>query len=68
LFIPLIVCFVLAANLFPDMSDYIDLKFEGVPYQANVEMLCAFGFLVFSTYFLDRLCRFAQYRKIVGWF
>lgn len=58
----------MAANIFPDISEFIDLKFDGVPYEANIQMLSAFGFLVFSTYFLDRLCRFAQYKKVVGWF
>ena len=62
------ICFVLTANLFPDISDYLDLKFEGVPYEANIKMLGAFGFLTLSTYFLDRFCRFAQYKRVVGWF
>jgi hypothetical protein len=66
--IPLVVCFVLTANLFPDLSEMIDLKFDNVPYTANLKLLGAFGFLTFSTYFLDRLCRFAQYKKVVGWF
>lgn len=66
--IPLVACFVLTANLFPDLSDMIDLKFDNVPYSANIEMLGAFGFLTFATYFLDRFCRFAQYKKVVGWF
>lgn len=64
----MIICFVLTANLFPDLSEMIDLKFDNVPYEANLKMLAAFGFLTFSTYFLDRFCRFAQYKKIVGWF
>lgn len=68
MFIPLIVCFILTANVFPDLSEYMDLKFEGVPYEANVKMLLAFGFLTVSTYVLDRLCRFGQYKRIVGWF
>jgi hypothetical protein len=46
----------------------IDLKFDNVPYIANLKMLGAFGFLTFSTYFLDRFCRFAQYKKVIGWF
>lgn len=50
------------------MSEYLDLKFEGIPYEANIKMLMAFGFLTFSTYFLDRLCRFGQYKRVVGWF
>ena len=66
--IPLLVCFVLTANLFPDLSEMIDLKFDNVPYEANLKMLAAFAFLTFSTYFLDRLCRFAQYKKVIGWF
>lgn len=66
--IPLVICFVLTANIFPEMSEYIDLKFKDIPYEANIKMLQAFGFLTFSTYFLDRLCRFAQYKKVVGWF
>ena len=66
--IPLVICFVLTANLLPDLSEYIDLKFEGVPFEANLKMLYAFAFLTISTYFLDRLCRFAQYRRVVGWF
>ena len=66
--IPLVICFVLTANLLPDVSEYIDLKFEGIPFEANLKMLYAFAFLTLSTYFLDRLCRFAQYRRVVGWF
>ena len=62
------MCFVLTADLLPDVSVYFDLKYDGVPYEANLEMLTAFGFLTLSTYFLDRLCRFAQYRRVVGWF
>ena len=27
LVIPLVICFVLTANIFPDMSEYLDLKF-----------------------------------------
>lgn len=66
--IPLVICFVLTANIFPDMSEYLDLKYDGIPYEANMKMLAAFGILTFSTYFLDRLCRFAQYKRVVGWF
>jgi len=33
-----------------------------------MEMLTVFGFMVISTYMLERLCRFAQYREFVGWF
>ena len=62
------ICFVLTANLLPDVSEFIDLKFEGIPFEANLKMLYAFAFLTLSTYFLDRLCRFAQYRRVVGWF
>lgn len=31
-------------------------------------MLVVFGVLVGGTYILDRLCRFAQYKEMVGWF
>lgn len=66
--IPLVICFVLTANMLPDLSEYIDLKFEGIPFEANLKMLYAFAFLTTSTYFLDRFCRFAQYKRVVGWF
>lgn len=66
--IPLLICFILTANFFPELSDYIDLKYEGVPFEANIKMLYAFAFMTVSTYMLDRLCRFAQYRRVIGWF
>jgi hypothetical protein len=50
------------------MSEFIDLKYDGIPFEANIKMLYAFGFMTFSTYFLDRMCRFAQYKKVIGWF
>ena len=50
------------------MSAYIDLKYDGIPFEANLKMLYAFGFMTFSTYFLDRMCRFAQYKRVIGWF
>jgi len=62
LIIPLVVCFIMTVNIFPDLTYLFDLKYEGVPYHANLEMLTVFGFMVFSTYMLERLCRFAQYR------
>jgi hypothetical protein len=68
LIIPLIICFILTANVFPELSEFADLKFEGIPLAAHGEMLAVFGALVFSTYLLDRLCRFAQYKEFVGWF
>ena len=52
----------MTANIFPDLTTLFDLKYEGVPYNANLEMLTVFGFMVFSTYMLERLCRFGQYR------
>jgi hypothetical protein len=52
----------MTVNIFPDLTYLFDLKYEGVPYHANLEMLTVFGFMVFSTYMLERLCRFAQYR------
>ena len=45
-----------------------DLKYEGISYGANIEMLVVFGFMVVSNYLLERLCRFAQYKEFVGWF
>lgn len=68
LIIPLVVCFVMTANLSEDLSSMFDLKFENVPYEANLEMLTVFGLMVGSTYMLERLCRFGQYKEFVGWF
>ncbi len=68
LIIPLLICFVLTANIFPELSEFADLKYDGIPFQAHVEMLVVFGLLVTSTYILDRLCRFAQYKQFIGWF
>lgn len=58
----------MTANIFPDLTDMFELKYDGIPYQANIEMLTVFGFMVLSTYLLERLCRFAQYKEFVGWF
>lgn len=66
--IPLLVCFVMTANVFPDLAEMFDLKYENVPYEANIEMLVVFGLMVSSTYLLERLCRFGQYKAFVGWF
>jgi hypothetical protein len=46
----------------------LDLKYDGVPYEANVEMMVLFGFMVVLTYLLERLCRLGQFKKFVGWF
>ncbi len=59
---------MLTANLFPDLAETFDLKYDGIPYEANIEMLIVFGFMLVSTYLLERLCRFGQYRQFVGWF
>lgn len=58
----------MTTNLFEDLTEMFNLKYEGVPFEANLEMLTVFGFMVLSTYLLERLCRFAQYREFVGWF
>ena len=58
----------MTANLFPDFGEYFDLKYTGISYDANIEMMVVFGFMVTSTYLLERVCRFAQYKEFVGWF
>jgi len=68
LIIPIVICFVMTADVIPDLSVMFNLKYEGIPYQANLEMLGVFGFMVVSTYLLERLCRFGQYKEFVGWF
>ena len=65
--IPLVVCFILTANIFPDLSEFVDLKYDGIPFNAHVEMMVVFTSMVSSTYLLDRFCRFAQYGEVVGW-
>lgn len=52
----------MTANVFPDLTEMFDLKYEGVDYHANIEMLVVFGFMAISTYMIERLCRFAQYK------
>ena len=66
--IPLVVCFLMTADFSSDLSSMLDLKYENVPYEANVEMMVVFGLMVSSTYLLERLCRFGQYKEFVGWF
>lgn len=58
----------MTANVFPDLTEMFDLKYEGIDYNANLEMLALFGFMAISTYLLERLCRFGQYKEFVGWF
>lgn len=52
----------MTANVFPDLTEMFDLKYEGVDYHANIEMLAVFSFMAISTYMIERLCRFAQYK------
>ena len=52
----------MTANLSEDLSSLFDLKYENISYDANVEMLVVFGFMVVSTYLLERVCRFGQYK------
>lgn len=42
----------MTANIIPDLAELFDLKYEGIPYDANIEMLVVFGFMVISTYLL----------------
>ena len=58
----------MTANVFPDICEYFELKYEGISYDVNIEMMIVFGFMVLSTYLLERVCRFAQYKEFVGWF
>ena len=60
-------CFVLASNYSETLSDLVDLKFKNVPYEANVEMIKIFGLMVGGSYFLDKICRFGQFRRFTGW-
>lgn len=68
LVIPLLVCFIMTGNISEDLSSYFDLKYTGIPYEANLEMLVIFGFMVISTFLLEKVCRFGQYKEFVGWF
>lgn len=65
--IPMIFCFVMAADMFPSLSNYLNLKFDKVPYEANIEMLKTFGLMVFSSYTLERICKFGQFKAFFGW-
>lgn len=60
-------CFVLTADLLPWLGEYLNLKFAGVPYQANIEMLKVFGLMVFCSYTLERICKFGQFKAFFGW-
>lgn len=57
----------MAADLIPALSGYLNLKFDKVPYEANIEMLKVFGLMVFSSYSLERICKFGQFRAFFGW-
>jgi hypothetical protein len=63
----MIFCFVMAADMFPSLSNYLNLKFDKVPYEANIEMLKTFGLMVFSSYTLERICKFGQFKAFFGW-
>lgn len=57
----------MAADMFPSLSNYLNLKFDKVPYEANIEMLKTFGLMVFSSYTLERICKFGQFKAFFGW-
>lgn len=63
----MIFCFVMAADMIPSLSSYLNLKFDKVPYEANIEMLKTFGLMVFSSYTLERICKYGQFKSFFGW-
>lgn len=63
----MVFCFIMAANIIPSISDYLNLKFDKVPYEANIEMLKTFGLMVGSSYALERICKFGQFKAFFGW-
>jgi hypothetical protein len=57
----------MAADLIPALSSYLNLKFDKVPYEANIEMLKTFGIMVFASYALERICKYGQFKAFFGW-
>ncbi len=63
----LVASFVLALNLEESISEYIQLKFDGVSYDANIELAKLFFIVAVSNYVVEILLRYLKFGKLFGW-
>ena len=67
LLIPIGVCFFLAANLSPGISEQLSLKFDDVPDEAIFQMVVLFAIVTILNYAIDRGTKYMKYKKFYGW-
>jgi len=63
----LIGTFVFTLNLPEEFSESIDLKFNGISYDANMELFYLFAKIVIANYILEISCRYAKFKKLYNW-
>lgn len=63
----LIGSFVFALNLFPDLSEYFELTFNGVPEEANTELVTVFTIIAVTNYVMEISLRYLKFGKLFSW-
>jgi hypothetical protein len=59
--------FFFALNIEPGLSEKIDLTFNGVSDQANIELAILFLKVAGINYVLEMGCRYMKFGKLFGW-
>lgn len=63
----LVGSFVFAMNAFPDLSEYFELKFAGVPEEANTELVTVFTIITVTNYLIETSLRYLKFGKLFNW-
>lgn len=59
--------FVLTLNIAEDLGEYLELKFQGIDYEANMELFRLFCIVVGGNYILEIGCRYFKFKKLHHW-
>ncbi|KAL4433179.1 hypothetical protein ABPG74_010874 [Tetrahymena malaccensis] len=59
--------FIFSMNLFPELSEYFELKFEGVPEEANNELVTVFSIIAVTNYVMEISLRYLKFGKLFNW-
>lgn len=63
----LIGSFLFALNAFPELSVYFELKFEGIPYEANIELVTLFTIITVVNYGIEMGLRYRKFGQLFHW-
>ena len=63
----LVATFVFTLNIAGDFAESLDLKFNGIRYEANMELFYLFSKIVLANYVLEIGCRFFKFKTLYNW-